>query len=97
MIDIQKMDYYDLIHFTMKTFDPEIGLLERNDGNDLVSEFKRQKGYIEKAESYIEKDVENANVVLKVALEFKEGIKKEKLSAWLFKKENHSVFGHAFY
>ncbi len=29
MIDIQKMDYYDLIHFTMKTFDAEIGLLEQ--------------------------------------------------------------------
>ena len=96
MIDIQKMDYYDLIHFTMKTFDPEIGLLEQNERNDVVSEFKRQKGYIEKAESFIEKDVENANVVLKVALEFKEGIKKENLSAWLFKKENHSVFDHAF-
>ena len=66
MIDIQKMDYYDLIHFTMKTFDAEIGLLEGNDGNDLVSEFKRQKGYIEKAESYIEKDIENANALLKV-------------------------------
>ena len=32
----------------MKTFDPEIGLLEQNEGNDVVSEFKRQKGYIEK-------------------------------------------------
>ena len=96
MIDIQKMDYYDLIHFTMKTFDAEIGLLERNDGNDLVSEFKRQKGYIEKAESYIEKDIENANALLKVVVEFRGLLSEEKLSAWLFNKESYAVFGHVF-
>ena len=96
MIDIQKMDYYDLIHYTMKTFDAEIGLLERNDGNDLVSEFKRQKGYIEKAEVYIEKDSENANAMLKVVLEFRDLLREEKLSAWLFNKESYAVFGHVF-
>ncbi|MDG2227320.1 MAG: 1-acyl-sn-glycerol-3-phosphate acyltransferase [Flavobacteriales bacterium] len=96
MIDIQKMDYYDLIHYTMKTFDAEIGLLERNDGNDLVSEFKRQKGYIEKAEVYIEKDSENANAMLKVVLEFRGLLREEKLSAWLFNKESYAVFGHVF-
>ena len=94
MIDIQKMDYYDLIHYTMKTFDSEIGLLEENEQNDLVSEFQRQKGYIEKAESYIEEDIENAEILQKVALEFKKVVKEEKLSSWLFKKESHSVFGH---
>ena len=96
MIDIQKMDYYDLIHYTMKTFDAEIGLLERNDGNDLVSEFKRQKGYIEKAEVYIEKDSENANAMLKVVLEFRDLLSEEKLSAWLFNKESYAVYGHVF-
>lgn len=96
MIDIQKMDYYDLIHYTMKTFDAEIGLLERNDGNDLVSEFKRQKGYIEKAEVYIEKDSENANAMLKVVLEFRDLLREEKLSAWLFNKESYAVYGHVF-
>tara|TARA_Y100000385_G_scaffold115480_1_gene120140 strand:- start:616 stop:1950 length:1335 start_codon:yes stop_codon:yes gene_type:complete len=96
MIDIQKMDYYDLIHYTMKTFDAEIGLLERNDGNDLVSEFKRQKGYIEKAEVYIEKDSENANAMLKVVLEFRGLLREERLSAWLFNKESYAVFGHVF-
>jgi 1-acyl-sn-glycerol-3-phosphate acyltransferase len=96
MIDIQKIDYYDLIHYTMKIFDTEIGLLEQNERNNLVSEFKRQKAYINKAESYIEEDIENADKLQKVALAFKEGIKKEKLSSWLFKKENHSVFVHAF-
>ena len=96
MIDIQKMDYYDLIHYTMKTFDTEIGLLEQNDGNDLVSEFKRQKSYIEKAESYIEKDSENANALLKVVIEFKGLLIQEKLSAWLFNKESYAVFGHVF-
>ena len=96
MIDIQKMDYYDLIHYTMKTFDAEIGLLERNDGNDLVSEFKRQKGYIEKAEVYIEKDSENANAMLKVVLEFRGLLREEKLSAWLFNKESYAVYGHVF-
>ena len=95
MIDIQKMDYYDLIHYTMKTFDSEIGLLEENEQNDLVSEFQRQKGYIEKAESYIEEDIQNAEILQKVALEFKKVVKEEKLSSWLFKKESHSVFGHA--
>ena len=96
MIDIQKMDYYDLIHYTMKTFDTEIGLLEHNDGNDLVSEFKRQKGYIEKAEVYIEKDSENANAMLKVVLEFRDLLREEKLSAWLFNKESYAVYGHVF-
>ncbi len=96
MIDIQKMDYYDLIHYTMKTFDTEIGLLERNDGNDLVSEFKRQKSYIDKAESYIEKDSENANALLKVVLEFRGILREEMLSAWLFNKDSYAVLGHAF-
>ena len=96
MIDIQKIDYYDLIHYTMKTFDTEIGLLEQNDGNDLVAEFKRQKSYIEKAERYIEKDSENANALLKVVIEFKGLLSQEKLSAWLFNKESYPVFGHVF-
>jgi 1-acyl-sn-glycerol-3-phosphate acyltransferase len=96
MIDIQKMDYYDLIHFTMKTFDSEIGLLENNEKNDLVSEFKRQKRYIIKAERFIESDLESANLLQKRVLAFKEGIQKQKLSSWLFKKENHAFFGHAF-
>jgi len=71
-------------------------LLERNDGNDLVSEFKRQKGYIEKAEVYIEKDSENANAMLKVVLEFRDLLREEKLSAWLFNKESYAVYGHVF-
>ena len=95
MIDIQLMDYYDLIHDTMKTFDSEIGALEQEEGKELVSEFKRQKGYIKKVEDYIEKNSQTANEMRAKANEFKEGVKKEKLSSWLFKKESHSVLGHA--
>lgn len=93
MIDIQNMDYYDLIHGTMKNFDEEIALLENDTKSDLVSVFQRQKRYIEKAESKIERDQPEANRVKQIAADFTSLLKENELKSWLFKKDKHAVLG----
>jgi len=94
MIDIQKMDHYDLVHDTMLAFDDELSSLTGENKGDLVSKFRRQKDYIEKAEQLIESNQDEANAIRRVAKEFKESLKNERLKSWLFKKEAHATFGH---
>jgi len=96
MIDIQKMDHYDLIHDTMLAYDDELAKLSKVKGDNLVSKFQRQKNFIEKAEELIESNQDEANSIRRVASEFKQGLEKEGLKSWLFKKGQYSTFGHLF-
>ena len=93
MIDIQKMNYYDLIHTTMTVFNEEIGSFEGIEAKDLESLFQRQKNYIQKIESHIELDQEQADKMKQVESQFSKSINNERLKPWLFRKHHHPTIG----
>lgn len=92
MIDIKNTEYYDTVHETMFDFSEEINTFEKIKGNKIIDEFHCQKGFISKAEKWIEENPEQAEVLKQNSESFTAGLKKLNLKAWLFRKEKQSVF-----
>ena len=91
MIDIQNTEYYEAIHKIMLDFDNEIYRYEDIKGNKIIDEFHCQKGFISKAENWIEKNPEEAQS-LKEKAEFHTNTLKElQLKSWLFRKEKQNL------
>lgn len=96
MIDIQEMEYYDLIHHTVTGFDDEIKKLESSKGKSLLSIFTRHKGFISKIERLIKEDENETKRIKQIESEFSTLLSKTKLKTWLFQKASHSTIGPIF-
>jgi len=92
MIDIQNTEYYDTIHEIMLDFDEEINRYEGIKRHQLIDEFHCQKGFISKAENWIENNPEDALTLKSNSESYSNGLKKLGLKSWLFRKEKQSVF-----
>lgn len=92
MIDIQNTEYYKTIHEMMLDFDDEIYRFESIKGNKLIDEFYCQKGFISKAENWIENNPKEAKSVKDEAEFHTNTLKKLQLKSWLFRKEKQNVF-----
>ena len=91
MVDIQNTEYYETIHEIMLDFDDDIYRFENIKGNNIIDEFHCQKGFISKAENWIEKNPEEAQS-LKEKAEFHTNTLKElQLKSWLFRKEKQNL------
>ena len=91
MVDIQNTEYYDTIHEIMLDFDDEIYFFENIKGNNIIDEFHCQKGFISKAENWIENNPEEAQFLKETAEFHANNLKELRLKSWLFRKEKQNI------
>ena len=92
MVDIKSGDYYTTVHELMFAFEKEIFEKEGGKKNSVIEEFNCQKGFIAKAEKWIEENPSEAQDLKTTVEEFSKEVPKQGLRYWLFQKEKQSPF-----